>query len=60
VLAGEAKAGLVLPATTTIRKCLKLPDNELVVCGMSVGYADDSDRLGDREPVEGGTDFRGF
>jgi nitroreductase len=48
----------------TIREALDIPDNELVVCGMSLGYADNDapeNRLvTEREPVDGFTDFRGF
>ena len=48
----------------TIREVLGLPDNELVVCGMALGYADPDapeNRLRTaREPVAAFTDFRGF
>lgn len=48
----------------TIRRVLGIPENELVVCGMSLGYADNEapeNRLvTEREPVEKFTDFRGF
>ena len=49
---------------TTIRKILGIPENELVVCGMSLGYADNAapeNRLEtEREPVQNFTEFRGF
>lgn len=48
----------------TIREVLGIPDNELVVCGMSLGYADPEapeNRLQtERVPVDQFTDFRGF
>ena len=48
----------------TIRQVLGIPENELVVCGMSLGYADDTapeNRLAtEREPVQKFTEFRGF
>jgi len=48
----------------TIRQALGIPDNELVVCGMSLGYADneapENKLVTEREPVEQFTDFRGF
>ena len=48
----------------TIRQHLNLPENELVVCGMSLGYADtnaiENTLITEREPVAGFTDFRGF
>ncbi len=48
----------------TIREVLGIPENELVVCGMSLGYADNAapeNRLEtEREPVQNFTDFRGF
>lgn len=48
----------------TIREVLALPDDELVVCGMALGYADPDapeNRLRtSREAVEGFADFRGF
>jgi nitroreductase len=48
----------------TIRYTLGLPENERVICGMSLGYADPDapeNRLQtERESVEGFTDFRGF
>jgi len=48
----------------TVRACLGIPQNEMVVCGMALGYADagapiNSLRPG-REPVEVFADFRGF
>lgn len=48
----------------TIRATLGIPDGELVVCGMALGYADPAapeNRLRtEREPVAAFTDFRGF
>lgn len=48
----------------TIRSALGIPENELVVCGMALGYADNEapeNRLvTEREPVAGFTSFRGF
>lgn len=48
----------------TIREVLGIPENELVLCGMSLGHADPDapeNRLEtEREPVAGFTDFRGF
>jgi nitroreductase len=48
----------------TIRRHLGIPDNELVVCGMALGYADpdapENRLVTEREPVENFTDFRGF
>ncbi|MBI2308699.1 MAG: nitroreductase [Rhodocyclales bacterium] len=48
----------------TIRRVLGIPDNELVVCGMALGYADNEapeNKLETvREPVAGFTSFRGF
>jgi len=48
----------------TIRKMLGIPENELVVCGMSLGYADnaapENQLVTERESVEGFTEFRGF
>lgn len=48
----------------TIRRVLGVPENELVVCGMSLGYADDeapeNKLVTEREPVEHFTSFRGF
>ena len=48
----------------TIRKTLGIPDNEIVLCGMALGYADlnapENKLITDREPVSGFTDFRGF
>ncbi|MFA7292675.1 MAG: nitroreductase [Rhodocyclaceae bacterium] len=48
----------------TIRNELGIPDNELVVCGMALGYADneapENALLTEREPVAGFTSFRGF
>lgn len=48
----------------TVREHLGLSENELVVCGMALGYADpdapENALVTEREPVEGFTDFRGF
>ena len=48
----------------TIRTTLGIPDNEIVYCGMALGYADpdapENKLITEREPVEGFTDFRGF
>ena len=48
----------------TIRQVLGIPENELVVCGMSLGYADnaapENKLVTEREPVEKFTEFRGF
>ena len=48
----------------TIRRHLGIPDNELVVCGMALGYANpdapENRLVTEREPVENFTDFRGF
>ncbi|SDH84651.1 nitroreductase [Propionivibrio dicarboxylicus] len=48
----------------TIRATLNIPDNEIVYCGMALGYADpnapENTLITEREPVEGFTDFRGF
>lgn len=48
----------------TIREVLGIPENELVVCGMALGYADkaapENQLVTDREPVAGFTSFRGF
>ena len=48
----------------TIRKQLAIPENELVICGMSLGYADpdapENQLITEREPVESFADFRGF
>jgi len=48
----------------TIREVLEIPEGELVVCGMALGYADNAapeNRLvTEREPVSSFADFRGF
>ncbi|MDX9706505.1 MAG: nitroreductase [Azospira sp.] len=48
----------------TIREVLGIPENELVVCGMSLGFADpdapENRLVTEREPVENFTEFRGF
>ena len=48
----------------TIREHLGIPDGELVVCGMALGYADSAAPENQlrtlREPVSAFTDFRGF
>lgn len=47
-----------------IRQHLPIPENETVVCGMSLGYADQSQRINalclPREPIEAFTSFFGF
>lgn len=41
----------------TIRDALGIPDNEIVYCGMALGYADpdapENKLITEREPVEG-------
>ncbi|MCL1907857.1 MAG: nitroreductase [Holophagaceae bacterium] len=48
----------------TIRACLGIEENEIIVCGMALGYADPSAPENalrtDREPVAGFADLRGF
>ena len=48
----------------TIRESLGIPDYELVVCGMALGYADQNAPENSlrtvREPVDGFAQFRGF
>jgi nitroreductase len=48
----------------TIRRCLCIGQNEIIVCGMALGYADpdavENKIITDRESVESFTDFRGF
>ena len=48
----------------TIRTVLGIPENELIVCGMALGYADpdavENQLVSEREPVAGFTSFRGF
>lgn len=48
----------------TVAENLGLPDNERVVCGMALGYANpdapENQLITEREPVENFTDFRGF
>lgn len=48
----------------TVAASLGLPDNEQIVCGMALGYADpaapENTLVTEREPVENFTDFRGF
>ena len=43
---------------------LSLPDNEMLVCGMSLGYADpdapENRLVTERAPVDSFADFRGF
>lgn len=47
-----------------IRKQLLIPSDEMVVCGMSLGYADESQQINSlrlpREPIEAFTSFLGF
>jgi nitroreductase len=49
---------------SVIRAQLQYPDNEMLVCGMSLGYADATDIANtlrtEREPVESFTSFYGF
>jgi nitroreductase len=48
----------------TVRACLGIGENEIIVCGMALGYADPSAPENafrtERESVEGFADFRGF
>ncbi|MDR1350280.1 MAG: nitroreductase [Zoogloeaceae bacterium] len=48
----------------TIRKHLDVPDDELLVCGVALGYADpnapENTLISEREPVTGFASFRGF
>ena len=48
----------------TIRRVLDIPENELIICGMALGYADpdapENRLITKRESVEDFTDFRGF
>ena len=48
----------------TIRQHLGIPEGELVVCGMALGYADpnapENQLRTERDPVRAFTDFRGF
>ncbi len=48
----------------TLRKTLGIPENEMILCGLSLGYADpdapENRLVSAREPVEAFTDFRGF
>jgi nitroreductase len=48
----------------TITTYLQCPDSEMLVCGMSLGYADpqaiENSLITEREPVAGFTQFRGF
>lgn len=48
----------------TIRSALGLPDNERVICGMALGYADpqavENGLQTEREAADSFTDFRGF
>lgn len=48
----------------TIREVLGIGDNELVVCGLALGYADpdapENHLVTEREPVSAFTSFRGF
>ncbi|MDR1887835.1 MAG: nitroreductase [Zoogloeaceae bacterium] len=49
---------------TTVRKHLGLDDDELIVCGMALGYADpaapENTLIAEREAVDVFTSFRGF
>jgi nitroreductase len=49
---------------TTIRQTLGLPENERVICGMALGYADpdapENQLITERVPAREFTDFRGF
>jgi nitroreductase len=48
----------------TLRQALGIGENEMILCGMSLGYADrdapENTLVSDREPVASFTDFRGF
>jgi nitroreductase len=48
----------------TVRACLGAGENEIVVCGMALGYADpaapENTLRTEREPVQGFAEFRGF
>jgi len=48
----------------TIRTCLGIDQNEIIVCGMALGYGDpdapENTLRTDREPVANFVDFRGF
>jgi len=48
----------------TIRACLGIGENEIIVCGMALGYADKAapanTLVTEREPVEVFAEFRGF
>ena len=53
----------IASAHEIIRRQLRLPANEIVVCGMSLGYARDdavNTLVVEREPVAGFARFRGF
>jgi nitroreductase len=47
-----------------IAEVVGIPDNEMLVCGMSLGWADPAARINtlvtEREPVEGFASFQGF
>lgn len=47
-----------------IAEVVGIPDNEMLVCGMSLGYADPAAKINtlatEREPVEGFATFQGF
>jgi nitroreductase len=47
-----------------IAEVVGIPDNEMLVCGMSLGYADPAARINtlvtEREPVDGFATFQGF
>jgi len=48
----------------TIREVIEVPDNELIFCGISLGYADDQQPVNQLETTRAGVDefasFRGF
>jgi len=49
---------------TVTRRVLRIPDDDYIVCGISLGYADDSapvnQLVSEREPVESFATFHGF
>ena len=56
--------GFFADYSDTVRACLSIPQNEMVVCGMALGYANADAPINSlrpsREPVEVFADFRGF
>jgi nitroreductase len=56
--------GLFADYPDTVRACLGICQNEMVVCGMALGHADkdapENALRAAREPVDGFADFRGF